>query len=123
MKPFAEAFLKTTFTAQSLASRSDSVIVIQNTIESNSPLGICGSLLALASRTDTTASLSKILVPTLILVGDQDVLTPVSASEEMHQRIPGSEMRVIQNAAHLSNLENAKAFNGHMTEFLSKIER
>jgi pimeloyl-ACP methyl ester carboxylesterase len=123
VKPFAEAFLKTTFTAQSLASRSDSVIVIQNTIESNSPLGICGSLLALASRTDTTASLSKILVPTLILVGDQDVLTPVSASEEMHQRIPGSEMRVIQNAAHLSNLENAKAFNGHMTEFLSKIER
>jgi 3-oxoadipate enol-lactonase len=122
VKPFAEAFLKTAFTAESLASRSESVVAIQNTIESNPPLGICGSLLALASRTDTTASLPKIMAPTLILVGDQDVLTPVSASEEMHQRIVGSQMHVIRNAAHLSNLENADEFNGYVKEFLSKIE-
>ena len=121
VKPFAEAFLKTTFTPQSLTPKSESVAMIQKIIESNSPLGICGALLALATRTDTTASLSTIQVPTLILVGEQDALTPVSASQEMHDRIPRSEMRVITNAAHLSNIENAVEFNRHVKDFLRKV--
>jgi len=58
----------------------------------------------------------------LILVGEHDMLTPVSASEEMHQRISGSEMSVIKNAAHLSNLENSQEFNRRVSEFLSEIE-
>jgi pimeloyl-ACP methyl ester carboxylesterase len=121
VKPFAEAFLKTAFTAQSLTSKSESVVLIQRIIESNSSLGICGALLALATRTDTTVSLLAIQVPTLILVGDQDALTPVSASQEMHDRIRGSEMRIIKNAAHLSNIENADEFNKYVSDFLNKL--
>jgi 3-oxoadipate enol-lactonase len=121
VKPFAEGFLKTAFTPRSLASKSESVAKIRRIIESNSLQGICGTLLALATRTDTTQSLSAIQVPTLILVGDQDTLTPVTASQEMHDRIHGSEMRVIANAAHLSNIENTDEFNKYVTDFLSKI--
>lgn len=122
VKPFAESFIKTAFAPQSLSPKSEEVITIQKIIESNSPSGICGALLALVSRTDTTSSLQAIQVPTLILVGEHDMLTPVSASEEMHQRISGSEMSVIKNAAHLSNLENSQEFNRRVSEFLSEIE-
>jgi pimeloyl-ACP methyl ester carboxylesterase len=121
VKPFAEAFLKTAFTTQSLTPKSESVVAIQKIIESNSALGICGALLALATRTDTTVSLLAIQAPTLILVGENDALTPVSASQEMHDRIRGSEMRIIKNAAHLSNIENTQEFNKHVLDFLSKL--
>lgn len=60
-------------------------------------------------------------VPTLILVGVQDALTPVSASQEMRGRIRGSEMRVIKKAAHLSNIENTDEFNRHVTDLLNKL--
>jgi 3-oxoadipate enol-lactonase len=121
IKPFAEGFLKTAFTHTSLSPKSELVVTIQKIIESNSPVGVCGALLALATRTDTTASLSAIQVPTLILAGEQDTITPISLSKEMHDLIHGSEMGVIKNAAHLSNIENADEFNTYVTNFLSKI--
>jgi pimeloyl-ACP methyl ester carboxylesterase len=121
VKPFAEAFVKTAFTPKNLTPKSESVITIQKIIESNPAMGICGALLALATRTDTTVSLLAIQVPTLILVGEHDALTPVSASQEMHDRIRGSEMQVIKNAAHLSNLENTQEFNKHVLDFLTKL--
>jgi len=122
IKLFAEGFLKTVFTERSLSQKSESVVTIQKIIESNSSLGVCGALLALATRTDTTAFLSAIQVPTLILVGEQDTLTPVFLSEEMHDLIHGSEMAVIKNAAHLSNLENSDEFNRYLTNFLRRIQ-
>jgi len=123
VKPFAEDFLKTVFTPQSLAARSGSVAAIQKVVESNSAIGICGALIALATRTDTVPSLSAIQAPTLILVGEQDTLTPISVAREMHDRIIGSELHVIGHAAHLSNIENPDEFNGHVKEFLRKLAR
>ena len=119
---FAENFLKTAFTPRSLAPKSESVTTIQSIIESTSPQGICGALLALATRTDTTMSLLAIQVPTLILVGEYDALTPISASQELHDRIRRSEMKVIKNAAHLSNLENSEDFNKQVIDFLSRLK-
>jgi pimeloyl-ACP methyl ester carboxylesterase len=87
-------------------------------MESNAPTGVCGALLAMAARTDTTAVLSMIRVPTLILVGDQDTLTPPSAAEAMRARIPNAVCHVIPNAGHMSNLENPAAFNARLREFL-----
>ena len=88
---------------------------------SNKPLGICGALLALATRTDTTAALGKISVPTLILVGEKDGITPLSVSEFMKEKIPNSQLGIISNAGHMSNLENPNEFNLKLKEFLSKF--
>ena len=121
VKPFAEAFLKTVFTQQNLAAKPEFVNTIQKIIESNSPIGICGALIALATRTDTVPSLSAIRVPTLVLVGEYDTLTPLSASQAIHDRILGSEMHVIKHAAHLSNLENTDEFNAYVKGFLAKV--
>jgi 3-oxoadipate enol-lactonase len=64
--------------------------------------------------------LSEIRVPTLILVGEDDPGTPVDASRMMHERIAGSRLVVIPAAAHLSNVEQAEVFNGHLLRFLDE---
>jgi 3-oxoadipate enol-lactonase len=121
VKAYAEGLLKALFAQQSHATRTDAVDAVRNMIESSSPLGISGALLALAARTETTEALSSIRVPTLILVGEHDTLTPISASQEIHDKIPNSEMHVIRDAAHMSNLENPEAFNGHVLDFLGRL--
>ncbi|MFH1741621.1 MAG: alpha/beta hydrolase, partial [bacterium] len=56
--------------------------------------------------------------PTLIIVGEEDALTPVAASEAMHERIPDSRLVILPSAAHLSNIQQALAFNDALTGFL-----
>jgi len=119
---YAEGFVKSVFAPQTLANNKAAVEKIRRIIEANSSLGICGALLALASRTDTTESLPGIKAPTLILVGEHDALAPPSASQEMRNRIPNSEIHVIPNAAHMSNLENSEEFNKHLLDFLGRLQ-
>lgn len=119
---FAEGFLKAVFARQTFDAKPEIIDEIKRTILSNSPLGICGALLAMAGRTDTTEGLSKINVPTLILVGEHDAVTPPSAAKSMHERIPNSKLYLIDNAGHMSNLENPSVFNEHLTRFLEGID-
>jgi len=120
-KAFADGFVKAVFAPATFQSNPKAVDAIKAVIAGTSPLSIAGTLLALSSRTDTTASLSAINVPTLIMVGELDTLTPPAASEAMHKLIKGSTLQIIPQAAHMSNLENAPVFNGHLTDFLKTI--
>jgi 3-oxoadipate enol-lactonase len=122
VKKYAEGFVKAVFAPQTFERNPEAVKSIRRIIEKTSPIAIAGTLLALASRTDTTESLSKINVPTLILVGEHDALTPVSAAKSMSEKIRQSELHVISNAAHLSNLENSEEFNMHLSGFLRRIK-
>ncbi len=79
---------------------------------------IVGALQALMTRPDSTPMLSTIRIPTLILVGDQDALTPPPLSEQMHRDIHGSELVVVANAGHMSNMEQPAAFNDALGRFL-----
>ncbi len=58
-------------------------------------------------------------MPTLIVVGEEDTLTPPAASEEMHRAIGGSELVRIPRAGHLSNLEQPESFNAALAGFLT----
>lgn len=118
---FAEGFVKNVFAPETFTMKPHAVSLIKNIIKRTPALSIAGTLLALASRTDTTASLSRITMPTLILVGEKDVTTPPAQSERMHNLIPGSEMHIIDDAAHMSNLENPDAFNTHLMAFLRRV--
>jgi 3-oxoadipate enol-lactonase len=122
VKKYAEGFVRAVFAPQTLEKNTEAVKFIRQIIERTSPVTIAGTLLALASRTDTTESLSKINVPTLILVGEHDTLTPVSAAKSMNDKIPRSELHVISSAAHLSNLENPEEFNKHLSGFLRRLD-
>jgi 3-oxoadipate enol-lactonase len=83
--------------------------------------GVIGALEAMMLRSDSTALLSTIDVPTLIVVGDEDVPTPPKEARAMHEKIAGSVLEVIAGAGHLSNLERPAAFNHVLTEFLVSL--
>jgi 3-oxoadipate enol-lactonase len=63
-----------------------------------------------------------IRVPTLVLVGDQDLVTPVDLSNELVDLIPDARMQVIEEAGHLSNLERPDDFNRVVEAFLSEVD-
>lgn len=117
----AEAFVRNVFAPETFTRKPDAVRFIKDIIRATPELSIAGTLLALAARTDTTASLANIRIPTLILAGQHDVTTPPQDAQAMHARIPGSELHIIPDAAHMSNLENPDAFNGHLLTFLTRV--
>lgn len=118
---FAESFAKAVFAERTFTADPAAVEKIRTIIRRTPPLSIAGTLLALAARTDTTASLASIRIPVLILVGEHDVTTPPDASRAMHQRIAGSELHIIPGAAHMSNLENPAVFNEKLLAFLRRV--
>jgi 3-oxoadipate enol-lactonase len=120
---FTDAFLEAVFHGKTFTERPEAVESIREII-GNTPVGaMAGTLIALAGRTDTTAGLYKLNVPTLILVGKHDTLTPPSASHAMKDKISNSELHVIPDAGHLSNMENPEEFTTHLFNFLHKIKR
>ena len=83
--------------------------------------GLVGALEAMMSRPDSTPILGTIDVPTLIVVGDEDVITPVADAKALHAGISGSRLEVLRQAGHLSNVERPAAFNTVMSEFLASL--
>jgi 3-oxoadipate enol-lactonase len=120
--PFADEFATAILAPQTFQTHPDIVEFVRRMIRANSPIGISGASLALGCRTDTSPTLSAINVPTLILVGEHDNLTPPSVSESMHSRIANSELHVVAHAAHMSNLENAPEFNKLLIGFLNRLK-
>ncbi|MEO5898555.1 MAG: alpha/beta fold hydrolase [Ilumatobacteraceae bacterium] len=79
---------------------------------------------AILAHDDTTAELlGEITAPALIIVGNQDILTPRGDSEELVERLPNSELVVISGAAHGLMIEHATTFNMVLFEFLNRITR
>jgi 3-oxoadipate enol-lactonase len=116
--PFAEAFVKGVFAPSTFSTNPAAIESIRRIIERTPPLSIAGTLLALASRPDMTATLAGITIPVLIIVGEQDATTPPEASGLMHSKIAGSTLQIIPGAAHMSNLEQPALFNQHLQAFL-----
>jgi pimeloyl-ACP methyl ester carboxylesterase len=83
--------------------------------------GIVGALEAMMARPDSTPTLATIDVPTLIIVGDEDTLTPPAEAHAMHQGIRGSRLEVIGQAGHICNLERPAAFNHVVSEFVEGV--
>ena len=77
----------------------------------------------LATADELTDQLHKIDVPTLVMVGNQDILTPRGESEEIAERIRGAELVVISGAAHGFMVEHASTFNKVLLEFLQRASR
>lgn len=84
--------------------------------------GILGGLHALMERPDSTSTVSQIDVPTLIIVGEEDVLTPPKEAKLMAKAIRGSTIEIIEQAGHASNYERPAAFNHLLNEFIARID-
>jgi pimeloyl-ACP methyl ester carboxylesterase len=117
----AEAFLPKLLGDTSHRERPELVARVRETILATSPRGIADALAGLASRADSTPTLREIRVPTLIICGAEDTLTPPSESEAMQRAIPGSLLEMIPAAGHLANLENPEPYNAALRRFLTSL--
>ena len=107
---------------KSTREREPSVVATMRAmLESASVDSIVGASEAMMNRSDATGSLATIDVPTLIIAGEEDVLTPPKESRAMHAAIAGSRLEIIPGAGHVSNVERPAAFNQVLTEFLAGI--
>lgn len=82
---------------------------------------VYNALAALASRPDSRGMLEDVLIPTLVLVGEEDLLTPIGDAQIMASAIPNARLEVIRGAGHLSNLEQPQSFNAALLEFLASF--
>lgn len=118
---FNEKFIKSVFHPNSLKNKTELVQNIENIVFANSKEIIIAGLSALADRSETCSNLNKILLPTLIICGREDKVTPMLQSEFMHEQIKGSLLKIIEDAGHLSNLEQPVDFNKHLQDFLNTL--
>ncbi len=79
---------------------------------------IAATLEAMINKVDDRPMLSSIEIPTLIIVGDEDTFTPVERSNEMHDKIKGSEMVVMKNASHYCFLDDPLFYDLTISDFL-----
>ncbi len=99
--------------------RPEIVERVRGLVLANSAESIAGAVRVLMTRPDSTPLLQQIHCPTLIVVGDEDTITPRALSEDMHRGIAGSELVVIAGAGHLSSFEQTDAYNDALVRFLT----
>jgi pimeloyl-ACP methyl ester carboxylesterase len=80
--------------------------------------GVLGALAAMRDRPDSRPRLTEIAVPTLVLVGDQDSITPPADAEALAAAVPGAVLQVIEGAGHLSPLEKPQEVTAALLELL-----
>jgi pimeloyl-ACP methyl ester carboxylesterase len=91
---------------------------VRSMIAAADPEGVARALLAMRDRPDSTGSLAGISAPVLSIAGDEDEVTPVAGARQIADGVPDGRLVVIRRAGHLSNLEDAPAFNEALLSFL-----
>ncbi|TDE03588.1 alpha/beta fold hydrolase [Flavobacterium hiemivividum] len=118
---FYEGFIKKLFHKDSISSKKEIVANLSTVVFSNSQSSITRGLIAMAERSETCSTLGQISIPTLIICGREDELTPLEQSEFMNGKIKNSKLKVIDNAGHVSNLEQPAEFNNYLSNFLNEL--
>jgi pimeloyl-ACP methyl ester carboxylesterase len=117
MAGIADIMLPKLLTPETVSKRPEVVKRVRDMMLKTKPEGAAAALRGMAEREDQTELLPQISVPTLILVGAEDAITPVADSEKMHHAIAGSRLVVLENAGHVSNLERTEQFNQALLDF------
>lgn len=118
---FNDAFINSVFYTDSLSNKKELVDSLSTVVKSNSQHIITMGLMALAERSETCSILDKITIPTLIICGREDKVTPLVQSEIMNEHIKGSILKIIESAGHVSNLEQPVEFNKNIHDFMMTL--
>ena len=122
MGGIADAMLPKLLTPDTVSKRPEVVKRVRDMMLKTKPDGAAAALHGMAERDDQTQLLSQITVPTLILVGSEDPITPVADSEKMNHGVAGSRLVVLEKASHVSNIEQAEQFNKELERFLRQLD-
>lgn len=118
---FAESMLPKLLSETTRESKSSVVALARQIATRQSDAAVVAALQALRDRPDAVPGLDAIAVPTLVLVGEHDTITPALAAARIAGSVRGSELHHIPKAGHLSNIENPAAFNAAAVAFLKKL--
>ena len=89
----------------------------------NDPAGIAAALRGMAARADSRPLLNQITVPTLLIVGMDDAITPPDQMLGMAEPMRQAEVIEVPDAGHLTTMENADAVNEALVGFLERIQK
>ena len=121
VEQYADEIIKNLFAPESFINRGNVIAEVKEMIISTPKQSLCNTLHALAERKETCTQLPEINIPVLIMVGEEDKITPIAVAQQLHEKILNSKLEIIQHAGHLSNLENPIAFNTHLVKFLELV--
>lgn len=117
---FIETFVQNCFGEKFIKDNNAQYREVVERSKKNDPLGVKGCLLAMAGRTDTTESLYKINLPTLVICGSEDKLTPPNVMKPMSEKIPNSKFVLVEGTGHMTPIENSGKVNSAIKEFLDQ---
>jgi pimeloyl-ACP methyl ester carboxylesterase len=116
-----EQMLPKMLCAETFQKRPEVIDAVKYYASLQSPAAIINAVKALRDRPDARPFLRQIAVPTLVIVGREDALTPPAMAESLTAGVPGAKMFVIEKAGHLSNLEQPEGFNQAVRAFLATL--
>jgi pimeloyl-ACP methyl ester carboxylesterase len=94
---------------------------LRRVVKQQSAEAIRGAVVRMMNRPDATATLSGLTIPALVMVGEEDTLTPVAEAQKIASATPNAELVIIPRAGHLPSLEQPEPFNLAMASFLSRL--
>jgi 3-oxoadipate enol-lactonase len=121
MAPIVESMLPKLLSAGTRERGGEVLGRVRAMMLGTNPEGAAASLRAMAVRRDQTDLLPSINVPTLIVVGSEDSVTPPADAEAMSAKVEGSRLVVVEGAGHLSNVERPEEFNRALVEFMRAL--
>jgi len=117
----AETMIPKLFSPSTQQKRPDLLGSIRKVMDSTDPRGIAATARGMAQRANFTRDLLNIRCPALVLVGENDAISPVAEMEAIARAIPNARFTIIHDAGHLSPLEQPDAVNGAIESFLQEI--
>lgn len=117
----AEAMLPRLFAKETFERRPEVVAVVRQKILTCRPESVAAAIRGLKVRPDVTDQLGSIRVPTLVIVGEHDQLSPPAEMQALAAAIPGARCVVVPDAGHMTPLENPAVVNAELEQFLSSL--
>ncbi len=117
---FIEEFVRNCFSDSFVKKNSSEYKKVLSGSMQTTGEGLKGCLLAMAGRTGTTNYLSQINIPTLVICGSEDKLTPSLVMKEMADKINSSNFVVIEGAGHMTPIEKPEKVIEEIRKFLAE---
>jgi pimeloyl-ACP methyl ester carboxylesterase len=111
------------FSKEAFERKPEIVAATRRVMESTSPTAIAAAQRGMAARPDVTGQLPEIRVPTLVVVGDQDAISPAAEMQSIAAAIPNSEFVVIPHSGHMTTLEQPQAVTDALLRFVERANR
>ena len=120
--PLADQMLPALLGRTSLERRAAVAGRVRGLVAAAPPAAVAWASRAMAARPDSFDVLRSVDVPALVVVGDEDSLSPVEAAQAMADALPQGRLAVVPGAGHLSAVEDPQAFGSAVTGFLDELE-